>query len=125
MFSTFPNGLPGCGLLVLRLAAGIPLLASGISVAWGSPVSTVPAIFVAGGAVGVFLIVGFWTPVAATIDVLFEVWLAWSGSASQTDPALRSLIGVSLAMLGPGYWSTDAWLYGSKLIDVSRSPPGQ
>lgn len=118
MFSTFPNGLPGCGLLILRLAAGIPLFAAGISTAWGTPFSAVPWIIVGAGAVGAFLIIGFCTPFAAAIETLFELWLALSGGPSDADPALRSLIGLSLALLGPGSWSIDARLYGRKRIDL-------
>ena len=118
MFSTFPNGWPGCGLLLLRLAAGAPLVVSGISLAWGTPNGPTAALLVAAGAVGALIVAGFWTPLAGAAQAAFELWLAFSGGVFDGDPALRSIIGVSLVMLGPGYWSVDAQLYGRKRIDL-------
>ena len=37
LFSTFPNGWPGCGLLLLRMACSAPLLVVGTAKLWGGP----------------------------------------------------------------------------------------
>jgi hypothetical protein len=62
LFSTFPDGWPGFGLLLLRLGAGIALvrLAVGGFLTVGEPVS-VARDLVAGGA-GVFLATGYGRP---------------------------------------------------------------
>jgi hypothetical protein len=32
-------------------------------------------------------------------------------------PAILGVLGATLAMIGPGAWSLDAWLFGRKHID--------
>src|SRR5216683_915196 len=69
----FPGGWPGAGLLVLRLAAAIPLLIEGCSGFWGAPHDGLYARFIAIG-VGSLLLAGLWTPVAGGLDYLRSRW---------------------------------------------------
>jgi uncharacterized membrane protein YphA (DoxX/SURF4 family) len=41
-------------------------------------------------------------------------------SGSGFEHIVRGMIGLSVAMLGPGAWSVDARLFGRKRIDVTE-----
>ena len=69
LFSTFPNGWPGFGLLLLRLGVGIALISFGIRgflAASGEPLAVARDSIEAAGAV--FLIAGLWTPIVGSAD---------------------------------------------------------
>lgn len=117
LFSTFPNGWPGAGLLLLRLTAGLCLALVELSRLSGLSESSVLALRVGRLAAGLLLIVGMWTPVAGVAQALIEVCTG-IGEPSNMLPAIAASIGLSLAMLGPGAWSVDARLFGRKRIDV-------
>jgi putative oxidoreductase len=71
-----------------------------------------------------FLLAGLWTPLAATVAGLDELWMALSISSAPTHDmwihVMLAVLAVSLAMLGPGAWSIDARLFGRKRIDIDR-----
>jgi len=117
LFSTFPNGWPGAGLLLLRLTAGLSLALVDLSRLSGLSESSVLALRVGRLAAGLLLIVGMWTPVAGVVQALIEVCTGL-GEPSNRLHAIAASIGLSLAMLGPGAWSVDARLFGRKRIDV-------
>ena len=113
----FPGGLPGAGLLVLRLAAAIPLLLDGCSGFWGAPDDELYGRFIAIG-VGSLLLAGLWTPVAGGLQAVIEVWTIFARGTVPSMHVLLAALGVSLVMLGPGAWSVDARLFGRKRIDI-------
>jgi putative oxidoreductase len=113
----FPGGWPGAGLLVLRLAAAIPLLLEGCSGFWGAPHDGLYARFIAIG-VGSLLLAGLWTPVAGALQSIIEVWTIFARGTAPSMDVLLAALGVSLVMLGPGAWSVDARLFGRKRIDI-------
>lgn len=114
LFSTFPGGWPGAGLLLLRLCLGIPLILLGAAdfSAW----------HVFAGIGGVFLIGGMWTPATGILIAILESWIAWSLYRSRLPAAdmhvFLAALSASVAMLGPGAWSVDARLFGRKRFDV-------
>jgi uncharacterized membrane protein YphA (DoxX/SURF4 family) len=123
LFSTFPDGWPGRGLLLLRLGAGIPLIyfaTLGLSGALGEPVTLARDLLAAAG--GILLLTGLWTPLVGAVIAIDELWIASSRQFSQPGglwtAALLAVIGVALAMLGPGAWSVDAYLFGRKRFDI-------
>ena len=113
----FPGGWPGAGLLVLRVAAAIPLLIGGASGLWGMPNDGHYARFIGIG-VGSLLLAGLWTPIAGGLQALIELWIIVSSPDAAVVHLLLAVLGVSLAMLGPGAWSVDARLFGRKRIDI-------
>ena len=117
LFTMFPGGWPGAGLLVLRLAAAIPLLLEGGAGFWGAPQDGLYARFIAIG-VGSLLLAGLWTPVAGALQSIIGVWIVFSHRGHADLNLLLAVLGLSLAMLGPGAWSVDAMLFGRKRIDV-------
>jgi hypothetical protein len=118
LFSTFANGWPGIGLLLLRVATAAVLLSCvGEHKSAFSLVSCVPQLI--GASAGVFLLFGFWTPVAGTVIATVELWAAFSRGGNPWILLLLVTLGASLAMIGPGAWSIDARLFGRKHIEIS------
>jgi len=116
LFSTFADGFPGGGILLLRLLAGGALISRGIAaVTAGAPAGLVAPQII--GALAGFLIVGgLWTPVVGVAAGMLEAWIAFTQSGTQPVAIMLATLGISLAMIGPGAWSIDARLYGRKQI---------
>ncbi len=110
LFSTFADGWPGAGLLLQRLLVGAALLYCAAT----TPASTVAAPQVVGAVAGLMLIAGLWTPVAGGVAACAEAWIAVSSRAHPGISAALAVLGVTLALIGPGAWSVDARLYGRK-----------
>jgi uncharacterized membrane protein YphA (DoxX/SURF4 family) len=110
LFSTFAGGPPGAGLLIQRLLVGTGLVYS----AFGTPSGTFAAPQVIGALSGLLLIAGLWTPVAGVVAGCAEAWVAFSSPDHPGMPAVLAVLGVTLALIGPGAWSIDARLYGRK-----------
>ena len=117
LYTTFPNEWPGAGLLLLRLAEGIPSVLEGTlrTLSSGATIAALP--YAADIVSGLLLIMGFWTPIGGLLQALVEFSSALAGAGY--EHIIRGMIGVSLAMLGPGAWSVDARLFGRKRIDVT------
>ena len=118
LFSTFPNGRPGAGLLLLRLAVGATLIIERIPLLWVIPQSLNFGVRVALVCVGISLLCGLWTPVTGSIAVLIELLMAFSPAGGNAAHILLAVLSVSLALLGPGAWSIDAHVFGRKRIDI-------
>ena len=120
LFSSFADGWPGAGLLLLRLMAGEwPAL-------WRSYF----------GAIRPYRAVAPPVLAAGAGDLLFVGLVhAFSGSCgghrrgldcpsptpgNRWPPIGLDGLTLSLAMIGPGAWSTDARLFGRKQIDPSN-----
>jgi putative oxidoreductase len=110
LFSNFADGWAGAGLLIQRLLAGVALLYSVVS----RPGDTVAAPHVIGALAGLLLIAGLWTPFAGAVAACAQAWVAFSSPAHMCHPAALGVLGVTLALIGPGEWSVDARLYGRK-----------
>ena len=117
LFSTFPDGLPGAGLALLRAAAAVPLAHAGLlTVASSSPV---PLEVVTGGA-AILLLIGLWTPLAGSVIAVAELALAVFHPVEPWMNVHFAAMGAALAMLGPGCCSVDARLFGRKQIRIPR-----
>ena len=116
LFSTFADGWPGAGLLMQRLLVGGSL----VYCAAATPSGTVAAPQVIGALAGLLLIAGLWTPVAGVVAACAEAWVTFSSPAHAGIPAALAVLGVTLALIGPGEWSVDARLYGRKHIVPPR-----
>jgi len=120
LFSSFADGWPGAGLLLLRLLAGMGLLDGCIMSARSSmgTAQMVPSLLAA--VFGAMLIVGLFTPFAGIMAAAVEVWIALSHPGYRWPQIGLAGLCLSLAMIGPGAWSIDARLFGRKQIDLSE-----
>jgi len=117
LFSTFPGGLPGAGLLLLRAAVAIPLIHAGLPAAASQPPGLLQ--LVAAGA-AILLLIGLWTPLAGLLIAVAELGLAVVDPAGTWMYVHFAAMGGALAMLGPGGCSLDARLFGRKQIEIPR-----
>ena len=114
LFSTFARGWPGTGLLLLRLVAGIALVVHGIE---GFKIDMAIEGSLFAGA-GVLLLAGLWTPVAGFLATVFVMWDMFARHGNPCSGVFLATIGAALALVGPGAWSMDAWLFGWKRLNI-------
>jgi hypothetical protein len=115
LFTTFADGWPGAGLLLLRLLTGAVLIDFGISGVHEGPLPWNAALQIIGISAAIFLLVGMFTPVAGMLAAVAKVWIAiWQFSSHSGDP------GDSVGDDRAGVWSIDAQRYGRKHIYFSE-----
>lgn len=116
----FPNGLPGAGLLLLRLVCSAFVATDSVSRIITGPhihALILESIALTGA---LFLTLGFWTPIAGVLIVLIELLLALLGQNSIQHSILLATLGAALTVLGPGSHSVDAKRYGRKSIEIPK-----
>ena len=118
LFSTFAGGWPGLGLLLQRLLTAAVLFHSAIVLKGDAPLLQSAAPQVIGAVAGIFLLAGLWTPAAGVLLGIVEVWIACLCVGDPLIPIMLAILGLTLAMLGPGAWSIDARLFGRKHIET-------
>jgi uncharacterized membrane protein YphA (DoxX/SURF4 family) len=132
LFSAFPGGLPGVGLLLLRVVVAATLVGHGILCLHSSDrvtlvVSVSTALLLLSGGC---LLIGFLTPILSLLAGLECLGIACSWfpfqllSPFESKLALAPLIAMSaaIALLGPGAFSLDARLFGWKEIVIPPAP---
>ena len=133
MFSMFPDGWPGAGLLLLRLATGAVLIGQSFAYFgdkrdFGFLAVMLAAVVIA---VGFSLLIGFLTRVvafaAAAIGAIGVFsWIPGPSTGPMVTPstaALATVIAVAVICLGPGALSLDARLFGRREIVIPPSSP--
>jgi putative oxidoreductase len=118
LFSTFPRGWPGTGLLLMRLVAGFTLIDLGITGLWGEPPLGRVAVYVLATGAGTLLAIGLWTPIAGALAAVVGLWCALSQPGDRLTHILLVTLCAAVALVGPGAWSLDARLFGWKRIDI-------
>ena len=117
LFSSFPDSWPGAGLILLRLAIGLPLVVNplwaGLSGAGTASLVSRLAELLCGS----LILLGLWTPVAGIAAALLQLTAAFDGHQDFMHFAWV-FVPLSVAVLGPGAWSIDARLYGRRRIRV-------
>jgi putative oxidoreductase len=116
LFTTFPNSWPGAGLLWFRL-----ILAAAILQDRTVDPAGVALWYVFQGlelSIGVLLVFGLWTPIASVVQFLLMLVILGTGNELNGARQLIGLLYLSLAVLGPGAWSADAFLFGRRRMDI-------
>ena len=125
-----PSEWPGVGLLLLRTLVGCSLIAQGIGylrmpdhglAIWGLAVLAFAA--------GAFLLAGLMTPLVSVLVAAggLGIALSWIPSPApnlfDSNLAVINLIvlSVAIALLGPGAFSLDAWMFGRREITIPTS----
>src|SRR6266851_3101016 len=106
------------GLLCLRLGAGIALFHDGVVGSVESPNQQHFLGLLIEATAGLFLCAGLWTPIAGGATAIIGLWGAFSRPTDPCSQLQLAILGVGLAMLGPGAWSVDARLFGRKRINL-------
>jgi hypothetical protein len=125
LYSTFPGAWPGLALLLLRCVAAGALVVCAHADGWLSPEPPLLLLDAAIIITGALLIGGLWTPMSALALALLELFSYFSSIGSSMGPELNHLlwavVGLCVAMLGPGACSIDSHLFGRKRIDLRSS----
>jgi hypothetical protein len=132
LFSTFPGGWPGIGLLLLRAAIGVTTIIQG-GLYLSEPdnltlgTGTVGAVAIASGTL---LLSGFLTPVSGALvgSGTLGIAVGWLPAAARNlfDAKLPAvfvvIVSAAIALLGLGAFSVDARLFGRREIIIPPVP---
>jgi len=102
----------------MRVAVGGALLLHGVAALAAGVAPASAAIHLVCAAMGVFLVVGLWTPVVGAIAALGAALHGFLDPADAGFYALLAASGAALALLGPGAWSVDARLFGWRRVEI-------
>ena len=122
-YKTFPRGVPGIGLLILRLAIGEKLVFEASSFML-HPQGLKPEIWLLSLLVlgiGASFVLGFLTQLVAGISVLagaaaFLLHPAWVPSFLNLHGLETIGVALAIALMGPGALSLDAYFFGRRKI---------
>lgn len=117
LFSTFARGWPGVGLILLRLVVGIALIWRAAENQIGDLSLELAAFLVLSLGLELLLIIGLWTPMAGTLIAVLQLSRITFNFGDPWTCILLAAIGAALALLGPGFWSVDARIYGWRRIE--------
>jgi len=125
--TTFPNGLPGVGLLLLRTVIGVRLFTQGYACMLNIHVLKFEALAVGWLALGagIALALGLLTPLAAGVSALTETAVyfwhpVWAASFLSLLTIDTVVVALAIVLLGPGAISLDARFFGRRKIVIPR-----
>jgi len=132
LFSAFPAGPPGVGLLLLRAVVGITVAAQGILCLYSRGHLTVTMVVSAMLLLvsGISIVIGFMTRILCPLAGFACMGIAlswfplpgWNLFDSKLIVAQMIAISAAIALLGPGAFSIDARLFGWKEIVIPPAP---
>lgn len=123
LFSSFPNGLQGVGLLLLRLTLVAALFTDAATRLRGPDFSMIlPAVVEA--LTGALLLIGLGVPIAAIFVCVLQLAMLLETHGTTELHLLLAAVGLCLALMGPGAWSIDAHLFGRRRVEIKSLRDG-
>lgn len=111
----FPRGLPGLALLLLRVSVAGALLLQDLAHRHDLPVG----IMVASILLAITLLLGYVTPFAAAMSVVFHLTVSLLLSTQAGYLAsIACLDALALALVGPGAYSLDSHFFGRRVVHL-------
>jgi len=114
----FPNGWPGRGILLLRLTDSLLVLHAASAYWFTKAHNEVGALILLSSGLGVFVLVGLWTPIVCGLLAISETLLLVKQADDPRTLACLIAISVAVAMLGPGVLSIDAARFGRQRLSL-------
>jgi putative oxidoreductase len=102
----------------VRAVAATPVVLQGTE-GLLTPLQTGGILEVVAACFAVLLLLGLGTPFAGVLMAIAELCLVLSHVSDPCIHVRLGALGAALAMLGPGAWSVDAYLFGRKRIEIS------
>jgi hypothetical protein len=127
-FGTFPSGMAGLGLLLLRMITPLALGYSGYSLPNSAATVSVFNLSCLLGTVlpliGLLVIFGLATVIAGILScALLLVSFDWQNLRSNGFSAVAAGLSLLVVLLGPVAYSLDARIFGWRRIEIPRHPP--
>jgi uncharacterized membrane protein YphA (DoxX/SURF4 family) len=121
LYSMFPAGLPGIGLIALRVTVGAMLLVDGSP--YAAPQCMAYAI--SSSVAAACLVIGILTPYAAAFAGCLEFWrLCTRDNVDLFHLIAAIFVSLALAVLGPGAYSVDNKIFGRRLVNLPHGSEG-
>ena len=117
LFSSFPNGLQGWGLLLLRLTL-IGGLFADAATRLHDPDFSLILLGVAEALTGALLLLGLETRIVAILVCVFQLGMLPANPGTIGLHLVLAAVGLCLALTGPGVWSIDAHLFGRRRVEI-------
>ena len=124
LFSAFPSGWPGVGLLLLRALVAATLISQTLTYVGSANLNVLSiCLAVLAFVIAACFLLGLMTPIIAIVIGLSTIALAGSSVFQLTQPVLNLIVlTTAIGLLGPGAFSLDARMFGRREILIRNAP---